>query len=492
MSLLVLPNELILGILAEINSERDINSFIQSSRTLYYLGKPHLYRNNAAHHHGSALLWGAERGNMETVESALDNRADINMKVEQSRVTPLVLAAENGHIDTIKLLLNRGADVNACTAFRETPLLVAAKEGHADVVDILLNQPDILPDMADSTELTPLSWACTKGNLQIAETLLARDDVDINHRSSTGSTALYEAAMGDDFDVVALLLSDPTIDSNPVSTYDGTTPLMMAALYGITESVRLLLNHPKTNIDARDNQKRGALYYAVQGNDPIIAGWLIDYGIDVNHKDEAGQTALSLAVELGVPEMVAFLLSYGADPTIADSRGLTPLHRAVQMGNRMFGKVLYEDGRITLEQAASMDKADSYRARWEANWDEHYEAMELLMERDNVDVNARDERGWTPFTWAAAVNVDEQRLGLLLAHPQVTMNARDDKGFTALYHAARRGHQGFVEALLRHPGIDGTIHNDKPRNMLGTAEGSGHYRTPHPEITRFSGRIGMS
>lgn len=83
-------------------------------------------------------------------------------------------------------------------------------------------------------------------------------------------------------------------------TREGYTPLIIAAVRGHVEVVRLLL-------------RRGA---------------------DIDAVDNEGRTALNLAVCCSVEEVVTLLLEHGADPHRPDSTtGLTPLMIASHRGN---------------------------------------------------------------------------------------------------------------------------------------------------------------
>ena len=58
------------------------------------------------------------------------------------------------------------------------------------------------------------------------------------------------------------------------------------------------------------------------------AALLLDQGVAVDARDEAGRTPLMLAVARGRLEVVRLLLARGADPNAADNSGRTPLQQA--------------------------------------------------------------------------------------------------------------------------------------------------------------------
>lgn len=63
-----------------------------------------------------------------------------------------------------------------------------------------------------------------------------------------------------------------------------------------------------------------------------------------------------------------------------------------------------------------------------------------------IDLEIKDERGWTPLMIAAANG--KEKLSLLLIHSGARITARDVNGFTPLHWAALKGMSTIVELLL--------------------------------------------
>ncbi|KAK4232662.1 ankyrin repeat-containing domain protein, partial [Achaetomium macrosporum] len=71
----------------------------------------------------------------------------------------------------------------------------------------------------------------------------------------------------------------------------------------------------------------------------------------------------------------------------------------------------------------------------------------LLLGTGKVDVNATDNNGRTPLSWAAG-NGHEAVVKLLLGTGKVDVNAKDKVyGLTPLSWAAERGHEAVVKLL---------------------------------------------
>jgi ankyrin repeat protein len=137
MSLLDLPNELLLGISEYLASEGDINAVAQANRHLYQLLGGYLYRYNVQQSGSSALLWAARHGQEATAQKSLREKANIQATNDDEEA-PLLLAAENGHKQVVKLLADKGADVNAQCGYYGNALQVASYRGNEAVVKLLV------------------------------------------------------------------------------------------------------------------------------------------------------------------------------------------------------------------------------------------------------------------------------------------------------------------------------------------------------------------
>ena len=70
----------------------------------------------------------------------------------------------------------------------------------------------------------------------------------------------------------------------------------------------------------------------------------IDFGVDVNERDESGQSALHMAADNGSIECVQKLLAAGSDPNAADNDGISVLQAAVIGGSIDVAKILLSSG----------------------------------------------------------------------------------------------------------------------------------------------------
>jgi hypothetical protein len=102
-----------------------------------------------------------------------------------------------------------------------------------------------------------------------------------------------------------------------------------------------------------------------------------------------------------------------------------------------------------------------------------YLLEKLLAERDDVEVDSKDNSGRTPLTWAAR-NGHETVVKLLLAKNGVDPDSKDNSGRTPLTWAARNGHEAVVKLFLAKDGVDPDSKDKFGQTPLWWAAASGH------------------
>ena len=281
----------------------------------------------------------------------LDHGADVNSKVKDSDVTPLMLARD---IDIFKFLLKHGADIHAVTRNRQKDMLMKQVDNRCrplPIVKLLVEKYHFDVRKKDKKGVPVLSFALQAGleggNLEVAAYLLekgaATDIADIdsyvqkfedvnNSQYSKLLKCLIKHGMGvdsegknvlfyveDEFDLSRLLKmgADASVVAN-----DGTTLLMNSKLD--CGAFTLLVEH-----GADPNKTPGGVqglftWWLNQesklGREDILLYLMQNYSLDPNTKDKDGRTALFYA-GFTVPD----LLDLGARIDLVDNAGNTPL-----------------------------------------------------------------------------------------------------------------------------------------------------------------------
>jgi ankyrin repeat protein len=136
---------------------------------------------------------------------------------------------------TVSQLLGRGFDPNSRDPKGQTALHLSLRDKSPQVAEALWSSPALDVNVANAHGETPLMMAALRGELEWARRLLERG-AKVHQE---GWSPLHYAATGPEPKLVGLLLDrGAPIDA---TSPNRSTPLMMAARYGVEDSVELLL-----------------------------------------------------------------------------------------------------------------------------------------------------------------------------------------------------------------------------------------------------------
>lgn len=154
----------------------------------------------------------------------------------------------------------------------------------------------------------------------------------IGARDNQGQTAMLLVVQGGDLALARDLIQRGADINAAALNHD--TPWLLAGALGRTEMLAAMLDTGKVDYAKRNRYGGNALIPACERGHVETVRLLLERSkIDVDHVNNLGWTALLEAVILsdGGPahiEIVRLLLAAGADPNIADKDGVTPLQHA--------------------------------------------------------------------------------------------------------------------------------------------------------------------
>ena len=331
----------------------------------------------------TALMWAAAEGHADVVKVLIDRGAELNarsrtvlepqpylIKTESTMgqnfpttirfrkstgsFTPLLFAAQSGDIDTARHLLDAGADINESSDEDGSPLVIAAASGHEDMALYLLER-GADPNLTNAWGLAALHYTVHKGILNMSNWLPTRtDDLGWVHEPMHRlMKALLAKGANPDTPVVYTLpyLDDPFLrvhDNQSQIDIVGSTPLLLAAASGDTESIKVMVE-AGADVHAR-TMGGGTLFMLAAGGGAErrarneqqaieAAKYVLSLGgTDVNAKlidnrtvngpgtgKNDGRTTLHFAVTLAWKNMVKFLAEQGADLDAEDRYGMTAI-----------------------------------------------------------------------------------------------------------------------------------------------------------------------
>ena len=135
----------------------------------------------------------------------------------------------DGDIEGVEAAIDNGADVNEEDEDGCTGLMMALGSSQNNVVQVLLNHPQIDINKVDEDGYCALHWALSLDNHEGMEALLARQDLTtINQKEIYGRTPIMEAVH----------------------------QFMSAVYKNNLNCFNLLLAHPEVDLDTRDNHQR--------------------------------------------------------------------------------------------------------------------------------------------------------------------------------------------------------------------------------------------
>ncbi len=248
-----------------------------------------------------------------------------------------------------------------------------------------------------------------------------------------GSTPLLRAALYADADMVRLL-AQKGADVN-AATRDGVTALMWAA--GDAEKVRVLLEKG-AKVNARTSLGRTPLLIAATyaGNSETVR-LLLEKGANISDQDALRETALTSAAKRGDARMVKILIDAGAD---LNAGGRPPLVWAAEEGSVEAVKCLLDHGAAAHQESLN-------GALFSAAVRGPLEVVKLLLDRGADPNSAAGFAGYTPLMGAAySESAGAETVGLLLAKG-ADLKAKGANGETGLSLARKHGRTPAVKLL---------------------------------------------
>ncbi|PUE41440.1 ankyrin repeat domain-containing protein [Limnohabitans sp. Bal53] len=167
-------------------------------------------------------------------------------------------AVQFDNVRVVQGLLQRGFDPNTVNPEGVPALMLAVREPSLKVAELLAAHPDTKTEVRNGQDESVLMLAALKGYLPLVQKLV-NNDADVN---KTGWAPLHYAASGGHVPVIAHLLEHSAyIDAE---SPNGTTPLMMAAMYGSPESVKHLIQ-AGADLTLKNQLGLTALDFAIRG-----------------------------------------------------------------------------------------------------------------------------------------------------------------------------------------------------------------------------------
>lgn len=256
--------------------------------------------------------------------------------------TALHEAAQAGWDDIAEILIEAGADPSLVDNEGKIAFSYAAESGHRKIIQKLRSSHD------QHALEEALYDAAEAGKTSVIEELL---DLGVNANARRlGSSRITVASRRGHKGVVRLLLHGRASLSSPNGWPSDSIPLHQAIRNGNVDTAALLLDFG-ADIDTRDESSRTTLFETLNKPDIRGAALLLENGIDMSCCDLKGDNFLHEAARKGAVEHALRFVDRGIDVKLPNKEGLTPLHLASRYGH-------LEIVMLLLRKGATVDDCD--------------------------------------------------------------------------------------------------------------------------------------
>jgi ankyrin repeat protein len=424
---------------------------------------------NASGTDWTPLQQAAAKGQLLVARYLLENGANVDQMTSDHRGPALLLAAAQGHKSMVELLLAKGANPNVKDQTMTTALHEAAAKGFVTVIEVLLANKAELEGRNNFGE-TPLHRAVNAGQTAVVEMLL-KHGADASARRDSGDTPLHlAAARGDVRTINVLLKNNANVN---VKNRSGVPPVGEAIASGHVEAVQMLLENGATT----DFVLSGGspVHGAVGRNSTELVQLLLKHKEASDLPNVRGLTPLqSVVIDQRKPELIPLLVNAGANPN-------TPLPASAKMtirdrtGSRdqflphypiLIAAIL----RLDLPQVEAIlangadvnafvpDGGYQSTALMFAVYSDALEIVEAVLRyKPNLELRTKNES--RTALHQAVARAERLRVDIVevLIKAGANVDATDEKGWTPLHIAAWDGKAELISALLK-AGANPNIH----------------------------------
>lgn len=349
--------------------------------------------------------------NESKIQKIIDSGININSKDEKGRTILFKLALKR-RTEAIKILVKNGLNLDAEDNHGKTALFEAASNSDGMMIRFLINQKASV-NYINSSGRTILQDIALEGNHKIFQILLS-NGADVNYRDNYGRTVLFDAVEGGELEIVKEVLNN--IDDIDIVDKNGQSALFYAALKDDQTIMKYLIDFG-INVNILDNNRRNVLYKMILKGDAHIntIELLLENDIELNLKDMAGKTILDeilyiteileendiekykqteyryVSSEYNYLKLTAILIDYGLQIDRKDNLGKTPLYYEIDKKNFRNIEFLLSSG----ADINSEDKDGKTLFFQEClKGYENLDMIDLLIEK-GVDLNHKDKEGNT-------------------------------------------------------------------------------------------------
>ncbi|XP_044279991.1 transient receptor potential cation channel subfamily A member 1 [Varanus komodoensis] len=397
----------------------------------------------------------AGNGQLELMQMIIDGSSVEALNVtDSSGNTPLHWATKKNQIESVKLLLSRGANPNILNSNAMAPLHLAAQCLYNDLVKVLIEHSSTDVNLEGEGGNTPILVACYKDNPEALK-LLIENGGKICKANSIGCMPVHAAAFsGAKLCMEIIIKRGEVLGYSPKSHINFTntgkcSPLHLAVQSGDLEMIKMCIEYG-AQIDLKQNDKCTALHFAAtQGATEILKLMMSSYEGDepiIDALDGNKETLLHRAALFDHCELAEYLISMGAKIDSVDIEGRTPLLLATSCASWKTVNLLLSKG-ANVELKDHLGRNFLHLTVLHPGGLQHLKEQFLKMKHIKDLVTEEDNEGCTPLHYACRQGVPLSVNSLLELNVSIYSKSRDKK--SPLHFAASYGRINTCQRLLR-------------------------------------------
>ncbi|KAF3317028.1 hypothetical protein TWF173_001034 [Orbilia oligospora] len=233
---------------------------------------------------------------------------------------------------------------------------------------------------------------------------------------------------------------------------NGMQALHVAAYYGLTRAVGVLLAERRLNLEAKENYGQTPLSLAAAGGHKDVVELLIKGGANLEAKDRYNETPLYVAISNRRETVTKLLIESGGDVSIKNRFNTTLIKAAIKAEHEGITRLLIER-MMDVEVEGQYPPIACIAARYG-----YEDTMKQLIER-GVDLNFTVVSIQNPFRgsgplWLAIEAQHEGVIGLMVNAGVDLEQHHGHNCETPIFFAARRGYEAVVRALARRANLE--------------------------------------
>ncbi|KAK6186947.1 hypothetical protein SNE40_006203 [Patella caerulea] len=379
---------------------------------------------------------------------------DFNV-LDDNSLSVLHHSCKFGSIDTVNYLVNEiGLNVTQKDHYGRTPVFYAVVSDIDPVkkLKFFLSEGCSL-HVVDDVNRDLLHFSCSFGTLQTVEYLVNDVGLDINHKDNEGWTSAMNCSVSKINPISKLkFLSSKGVSLHAVDKNNASL-LHVSCQMGTVETVEYLVYEIGLGVNHKvSNGSTPAVYCSMSKINPLRKlKFLSSKGVSLHAVDNKNRSLLQVSCKMGTVENVEYLVNeIGLGVNHKDNDGATPAMYCSISNIDPIRKL-----KFLFSKGASLHAVDNNNGSLLHVSCENgtVETVEYLVNEIGLDVNHKNNDGFTPAMYCSMSNINPISKLKFLSFKGVSLHTVDNNYKSLLHVSCQRGTIETVEYLVNEIGL---------------------------------------